>query len=243
MLEPFSQTLVMHAITFDIDWVPDFIIDSVATQLESARIPSTWFVTHGSKAIDRLASKSDLFELGIHPNFRPNSSHGESPRDVLNYCISLVPHATSMRTHGLIQSISLYDEIMRSTNIKIDVTTYMPRALDTTPVVYERYGKSMFRAVTYWQDELELSRHDPILHVADLPQGTGLRVYNFHPILLYVNAIDARVFHQIIGESPELLSAQESTISKYIHNGHGLRSFFSELLSSSFQFGKLSDAF
>src|SRR5215467_8520985 len=94
-------------LTFDIDWAPDFMIDHVAGILVEARVRATWFVTHSSDAIDRLREHPDLFELGIHPNFLPGSSHGSSPQEVLQTCMTIVPEAQSFRTHSLVQSTPL----------------------------------------------------------------------------------------------------------------------------------------
>ena len=63
-------------LTLDTDWAPDFVIDFVAKQLVAYQVRATWFVTHASPAVERLSQHSDLFELGIHPNFLPGSTHG-----------------------------------------------------------------------------------------------------------------------------------------------------------------------
>src|ERR1035441_3475149 len=85
----------MHdiAISMDVDWAPDFAIDFVAERLIASRVRATWFVTHRSPAIERLRQHRDLFELGIHPNFLPGSSHGDSPAAVLQHCMGLVQDA------------------------------------------------------------------------------------------------------------------------------------------------------
>ena len=97
------MTVPSLAITLDIDWAPDHVIDRIAAQLIDARVRATWFVTHQSPAIDRLRARPDLFELGIHPNFLNQSTHGETPAEVLAHCMALVPDARSMRTHSLVQ--------------------------------------------------------------------------------------------------------------------------------------------
>ena len=84
-------------LSFDIDWAPDFAIDAVAQKLISRSVKATWFVTHLSPAISRLAERPDLFELGIHPNFLPGSDHGGSPAEVLAFMNTLVPNAVSVR--------------------------------------------------------------------------------------------------------------------------------------------------
>jgi len=83
------------AITLDVDWAPDFVIEDVAELLINSSVRATWFVTHASSAIDDLRKRPDLFELGIHPNFLPGSTQGADVDSVLNHCMSLVPDAVS----------------------------------------------------------------------------------------------------------------------------------------------------
>ena len=42
------------ALTFDVDWAPDFAIDFVARKLVRDHVRATWFVTHDSPGIRRF---------------------------------------------------------------------------------------------------------------------------------------------------------------------------------------------
>ena len=100
-------------ITIDVDWGPDYMIERMADALIERNVRATWLVTHGSSAIDALRGCPDLFELGIPPNFQPGSSHGSIPEEVADHCMSLVPSARCVRTHGLVQSTRLLHELGR----------------------------------------------------------------------------------------------------------------------------------
>src|SRR5262245_36009701 len=113
-------------ITFDIDWAPDFVIDAVAARLAAARARSTWFVTHASPAVDRLRGLGPLVELGAHPNFLPRSTHGASIDDVLRHIAACAPEATSVRTHGLLQSGEIMEAIMRRTSYRVVSNEFLP---------------------------------------------------------------------------------------------------------------------
>jgi hypothetical protein len=229
-------------LTFDIDWVPDFIINFVAEKLIEKNIPATWFVTHPSIAVERLKDYPELFELGIHPNFRDNSSHGKDPLEVIHYCLNLVPDARTMRTHGLIQSISLFDTIIRETQIIADVTTYMPHTPNLIPAEYWREGRMMLRIPTYWQDELEMTRPQPIWEPDSLlNNGTGIKVFNFHPIHVYLNSIDSQPFSQIIKRIPQLLEAKPTDLNEFIHQGTGTLTLLQKLLDTKANFIGLGD--
>ena len=75
----------MILITLDIDWAPDFIIKKVDEMLKERNIKSTWFVTHKSAHLKNL-SKNRNYELGIHPNFLPNTTQGKTPKEILESC-------------------------------------------------------------------------------------------------------------------------------------------------------------
>ena len=96
-----------YALTIDIDWAPDFAIKKLADALIRHKVKCTWFVTHESPAIKELRNHSDLFELGIHPNFFPGSTHGNNEKEVLDYMVSIVPGAKTVRSHALLQSSRL----------------------------------------------------------------------------------------------------------------------------------------
>ena len=127
-----STFMELMALTIDIDWAPDFMIDFAAEALAARRVCATWFVTHSSPAVDRLRQHPKLFELGIHPNFQPGSTHGKEWAEVLDHCMGLVPDATSMRTHDLFQSTKLLDMIITQTPIITDLTLFLPYAASTS---------------------------------------------------------------------------------------------------------------
>ncbi len=91
------------AITFDIDWAPDFAIEMCANICQDNGVGATFFATHASPILASIASRPG-FEIGIHPNFLENSSHGRLPTDVMAFCMDIVPDAKCMRTHSLVQS-------------------------------------------------------------------------------------------------------------------------------------------
>ena len=41
-------------LTFDVDWAPDFVIESAAAMLRERELRSTWFVTHEAPALALL---------------------------------------------------------------------------------------------------------------------------------------------------------------------------------------------
>jgi hypothetical protein len=215
------------AITFDTDWAPDCAVDFAANLLAERGVKSTWFVTHLSPAIERLRSRPDLFELGIHPNFRPGSSHGKEPEQVLKTCMELVPNAVSVRTHGLLQSGDLFDFVMSLTPVTFDVSLFHPRALQVDVVKYERFGQILWRVPYVWEDDyvmealpLNVPRDREFSGFSEtLAKACGIQVFNFHPIHVFLNSNVMENYNAMKRDHSSLVDITPALAAPFIETG------------------------
>ncbi len=221
------------AITIDIDWVPDFIIDDVASRLVAAGVRATWFVTHASPAIDRLRHHPALFELGIHPNFLPNSSHGAVPAEVLAHCMRLVPDARSMRTHSLVQSTPLLIDVVTLTPVRIDASLYVPGQDGLRPSLLPVPGGTLTRLPFCWEDDLEMYQREPNWDVAShLAAQRGLRIVNFHPVHIALNSAALAPYGELKRLTPRLQDATPACVHSLVNRSSaGTGTAFDGLLS------------
>jgi hypothetical protein len=217
-------------LTLDIDWVPDFMIDDVAGRLRRAGVPSTWFATHPSPALERLR-QDPLVEVGIHPNFQERSTHGSTAAEVLGYCMRLVPDAVSMRTHGLVQSSRLLNDVMAQTPIRYDSSLLLPGLGAVHPVYYWWGGQSIMRIPIYWADDLELQRAQPAFSPAPLLTTEGLRVLSFHPIHVYLNA-SSFVAYQRLRQLGDLTRVSEAAVQPFVGAGDGIGRLFDGVVTA-----------
>jgi hypothetical protein len=186
-------------LTLDVDWAPDSLIDDVAARLVAAGVPATWFVTHASPALERLRERPDQFELGIHPNFRPGSSHGETPEAVLDHVMALVPEAVSSRSHGVVQSGRLLHLLVQRTAVRIDSTTFLPDLPDAPLVTQRTPHGDLLRVPFTWSDDYEpLSPWDRYL------AEPGLKVVLFHPTRVGATGALDELLERIAGGLPAL---------------------------------------
>lgn len=227
MSGPLASEIVL---TLDVDWAPDFVIDDVAQLLVDSGVKATWFVTHSSPAIDRLRSRSDLFELGIHPNLLPGSSHGETPAAVLRHCLDLVPQAQSMRTHGLVQSTPLLD-LAIDAGLKVDVSLYLPHARQARPMEYWRRNMRFIRVPYVWEDDFEMERPVPVWSAAELAARPGLQVMDFHPIHVWLNGADMGPYEELKRRCPRLESATRADAAPLRWTGIGPGTMFNEAIA------------
>lgn len=219
------------AITLDIDWAPDFMIEDVARLLINKRVRATWFVTHATPALDLLRQYPELFELGIHPNFKEGSSHGKSMPEIVQHCLTLVPDAVSARSHGLIQSDYLWRYYLEATPIRCDCTTYA----GPVPHVYisRFYWKS--RALTripfVYQDNMEMEAPTPIWSAETFYRGkSGVQSLNFHPVYIYTNARSMSVYEFLKTTGKPFSELLEADVRPHRLEGAGTRYMFESAL-------------
>lgn len=203
------MTEIDIALTLDIDWAPDFMIDEIAEILVARRVRSTWFVTHVSQAVERLAARPDIFELGLHPNFLPGSSHGEDVDEVLRKCRSFVPSATAMRTHATVQSSPILDHAVRH-GVAVDMSLFLPRQSFVAPFAYWSSGKQLVRIPYVWTDDYEMTVPQPVWNIEPFTRRPGLHVINFHPVHVWLNCASMEQYRGLKQRAPVLQNALQA---------------------------------
>ena len=91
----------MLAITLDVDWAPDKIVDEVIGVLDSYRVPATLFCTNFLNDISGNSSSlagrlHERHEIALHPNFQHIGAYDE----VWNAILKLYPCAKGWRSHN-----------------------------------------------------------------------------------------------------------------------------------------------
>ncbi|MGA6826582.1 hypothetical protein ACO9S2_03090 [Nitrospira sp. NS4] len=217
-------------LTLDVDWAPDCVIDAVAQRLEAHAVRATWFITHLSPAVERLRARRDLFELGIHPNFLPGSTHGCTHEEVLRHCMHLVPEAVSMRSHSVYQSGSLYACVLRDTPIRVDSSTFLPEMAYIRPLEQPLPGGVLKRIPFIWGDDYELCKVSPCWDFSRLRDLPGLQIFLFHPIHVYLNTVSFAEYEAVKRRTGPLSEATAERLQAQIKSGLGIASLFDEAI-------------
>lgn len=221
-------------ITFDVDWAPDFMINEVSKILINHNIKATWFVTHNSPAIEGLRHYPELFELGIHPNFYPGSTHGKTEEEVMAQIKSIVTDAISMRTHGLYQNTNLLMKAVKDFGIKIDLSILLPYTTNITPhyLKFRNYSEPLFRIPFFWEDDLELSASRPSW---DFNNGKyhvpGIKIFNFHPVHIALNSCSLSAYESLKNAIP-VSSVHPNDIKQFKNSNAGVATLFSQLVQT-----------
>ena len=227
-----NDMLNEYVLTFDIDWSPDYVIDNVAQTLINKGIKATWFVTHDSPGIRKLLEHNDIFEFGLHPNFLPHTSQGSNENEVMDYCTKLLPDSKIIRTHALFQSTYLLRKLVKEYQIEIDVSLFLPETPNLQPhmIRFDSKNKELTRVPYFWEDDIELYNSSMSLSIKNPKYHVnGLKVFDFHPILIFLNSDSMHDFESLKKEKP-LYSLEENIVKDLINcKSVGVKNFFDEL--------------
>lgn len=221
-----------HVLTFDVDWAPDFAIEYVVNELIERGIKSTWFVTHASPVVEKLKKDKDLFELGIHPNFLPNSTQGKTIEEVMNKMLSILPGSKIVRTHAMFQSTYLYRLLTNRFGIEIDSSLLLPFMPNLLPIMvyFQHGGKSLTRIPIFWEDDIMMYYPDHDWKFTDKRyHSEGLKVYNFHPLHIWLNSCTMKNYEEL-KKSNSLNRITKDQAEKFKNKKeNGVKNFFHEL--------------
>lgn len=213
-------------LTLDIDWASDEVMTYVLDILEKYNISVSFFATHKTQILDRIRSNKK-WELGIHPNFNflleGDFRYGSSIDAVLDYYMDIVPEAVSVRSHSMTQSTKILDAFT-SRNLKYDCNHFIPYKVDKSIYPWEYWNGDLFKVPYCWEDDIALIYGWP-LDVKDVLVNECLKIFDFHPIHIFLNTYDMAEYTKI-----------KDDISMQIPNRHkqrGIQDFFYDLLSLS----------
>jgi hypothetical protein len=219
-------------ITLDIDWAPDFVIKDLIDLLLSHNSKSTWFVTHDTIHLHSLRKHSDFFELGIHPNFLPMSTHGDTAEEVIEFMMNLVPEAVSSRSHSVFQSGSILELLANHSPIENDATIFLPEMEGIKHVLHPLpNGGQLKRLPFFWADDYEMCCQPADWTLARHIDVKGLKVMMFHPIHIFLNTNDFTQYTHIKESIGPLNSVSEEKLLGYRNNEKGARTVFIELIN------------
>ncbi len=232
----FPQDYHFFALTVDVDWAPDYMIDYMADAYTTAGVKCTWFLTHASPAVDRLRN-NPLFELGIHPNFLEGSSHGKTEDEVIRHCLDLAPGATSVRMHALHQNSRIMWKLRHDYNIKVDCSLYLPRTPHLIPhtLCHSAADVPLVRIPFFWEDDVECLRKDKSWDIANPALHThGMKMFNFHPVYVGLNEDDFTRYESVkrelcVGRQLSTLTREE--LQPYTSDEAGVNTIFTRLLN------------
>ena len=215
--------------TSDIDWASEAIVEHSHKTVSGDDLKLTYFNTHPSPFLSEL-NRLERMTMLIHPNFLPDSSHGTSYQEVIDYCTNLVPTADGFRSHRYFEVNDIMDDFAKrgfkfASNHCTRCETYIKplvhrSGLLSIPIFFEDGGYLLM---------------DPSLnfnHIVPRLETPGLKVINLHPAHMAFNTPDFNYTRSIKdGISRESWNRlEELDIQKLEHKGRGVRTIIQQII-------------
>ena len=202
-------------VTVDTEWCPDAVIADTVELLDAHDVPATLFSTHA----DGVTARGH--ERALHPNFLADET---TEAEALESVAEAYPSATGLRAHGMYVHSPLrarYDEF--GLGYESNYAAYLVAGLEPFWMFDE-----VVQFPVYFMDDTWLRlRDDPdtLPGVDSLLAGSGLRVFDFHPVHVYLNSPDIDYYQarKDVYHEPDRLREER-------YDGPGVRDLFVALL-------------
>jgi len=214
--------LTTFSVTADVDWAPNYAVERFLTIIDDAGVSASIYATHDQCSLKGLPNS---IEVGLHPdNTRYHPEYGIS-RKLLDLR-ELFPDAVGVRCHRNFfgQNVA---QLAVAAGMTYDASVFLWKHSHLRPWI-DQFG--LVRLAYNWEDGIQADYgygwtmdHVPF-------HGQGLKIFNFHPIFVYLNCPDDDYRRKIVGNYKDLTQAPKSEIEPLIYNGYGAQNFLVDLL-------------
>ncbi len=218
------------AVTVDLDWACEAAIVELLEHLRGEEIPATVFVTHASPGV---ISRMNELEVGLHPHFGVDSSHGATMDEVVRSVIALPHNLPAFRCHRFAVSNQIRAAMVAagmrvSSNVCTDLEVVAPfrerSGLLEIPIFLEDGG--------YLQRRHTLGSADGL---TSLLGERGPKVILLHPMHFAINTPHFEYMADIKRSvtRPAWASMDAAVIKACRWRARGVRDFLVDLLHSA----------
>ena len=183
--------------TIDVEWAHPEVLAHVVRLFDTHGISATFFCTHAGISVPG-------HERALHPNFRRQGDTMRQLHDsmgkrnesldeptiyehVVRTTRAFCPEATGVRSHSMFHDAQLFPIFARH-KIEYDSGYFLPGAMGIQPTPLQ-YG--ILELPIYYMDHHDLIVHATGFRATNLKlDGPGLKVLDFHPNMVYINAVD-----------------------------------------------------
>jgi hypothetical protein len=209
-------------LTCDVDWAPDFAIQTVLAAVEAHGHKLTIFATHRSEL---LLGARPWLEVGLHPDFTRQDGSGRF-EDKIAALKAHYPAAVGMRSHRDFFGNNIGD-MAKQNGLRYDASSF----LWNQPFCQAHVDYNGMTRFSYcWEDGIHLDMGFGL----DFDQVTlhtpGLKILNVHPILIYLNSSTEEHRRSVTRRYKDLTTAPYADITAEVNRGRGIADVWRELL-------------
>lgn len=225
------------SLTFDVDFAPEYMIENVRGILERFDARATFYCTHESELLKEMQD-DPRYEVALHPFLSPKSTQGDGLDDIVAKLRSWYPAAVGTRFHILGHSYRDLISLGRQ-GFEYDVSTIRFNAPYLLPAWHADLNMVL---LTYsWEDGVCENAGLPMRLDSVAIDSPGMKIYNFHPLNVYLNGPDNRRRIAFLRENPQLTNTPQSIADACRTDGDGaesvLRGLLERLSAEGVQFG------
>jgi len=220
----------VFCITSDVDWASEDAMQIQQDIFDTYDIRATYFVTHNSPLMREWFQRGRV-QLGIHPNFLPGSSHGNSIEEVIDTVLTFAPGAKCFRshryfdatpaTHALVKRGMLYDS---------NLCTNMQQGIE--PIAHE---SGLVRFPCFYEDggtHFEWKRPWNFSAFAETFSQPGIKIISVHPMITALNVTTSAYWIELKNKfSPDRwIQLSKEELERNACREPGPRQFLTDLL-------------
>jgi ubiquinone/menaquinone biosynthesis C-methylase UbiE len=216
----------IYCITSDLDWASDYCIEDFLQLTRSLGVIPTLFATHDSPVI-RAFSEAHPDDVGVHPNFRSNSSHGTDISTVIDHVFRIYPAAKTFRSHGYFDSSDILQE-MAQRGVRYDSNLCLYLQPGIVPLQLGVPG--ITRLPVFWEDDTHWLRTGGDWKVENYLEAftsPGLKIIDVHPFITALNIPSGEYYRRV---HPHITTVSGKDIESLRHQGSGARTFLIDLV-------------
>lgn len=216
-------------LTFDFDWAPDFVIEDLLNILVKKKVKATFFITNYSNLLNTIRNYS-LFDLGIHPNFNDilYAKTTDTFENRIDNLLKIIPEAVSIRSHSLTFS-SIIENYYIKKGIRFSLNKYIPFDSGIKLKPY-RTWTGIIEVPFFWEDDIycKMLENHYSHNINHIFKNDGLKVFNFHPIHVYLNTEKIERYSQA-----KIYMKDEKKLKKFIndYNSFGIRNILLNVIN------------
>jgi len=215
----------MFCLTSDVDWASDYAISDFVSLVVNYGIKPTLFATNKSSILEEFRT-SGTIDVGIHPNFLTDSTHGDDYLSVIERVFKDFPYARTFRSHCYFDN-SFVTREMVNRGVKYDSNICLYLQASIVPLWHQ---SGIIRFPVFWEDasHSDNTNGDWNLHrYLEYFLSPGLKILSFHPFFIAANIPNKRYYVDVKGH---ISTISADTIDHIRYKGEGVRTFFIELM-------------
>ncbi len=223
-------------VTIDLDWACEAAIEQTLDFLDTQNIKPTIFTTHNSQIVEKAIKN---IEVGLHPYFSKDSSHGVTISEVVKYVIDLPHNLAAFRCHRF-ASCNTSKQAMAEAGMVL--SSNVCTDLEVVAPFKDRFG--FLEVPIFMEDGGYLWCNHPLemtLELENKISAKGNKVILIHPMHFALNTPNFTYMYDI-KQSTSRNQWNKMTgkqLDQLRWQGRGIRDLIIDILKSSSKFSSL----